>query len=84
MTETRLCNIEEDMRKIRKACKDRVTASTRLNSNSSRSHLGIKFKICQKTAEGQRTTQLDIVDLAGAENIFLNNSSKTREVTIKI
>jgi len=84
MTEKRLCNIEQDMRIIQRACKERVTASTRLNSNSSRSHLGIQFKIYQKTTKGQRTTQLDIVDLAGAENVFLNDSSKTRKVMIQI
>ncbi|KAK8055207.1 kinesin family member 22 [Apiospora rasikravindrae] len=67
---------------------NRVTASTKLNAHSSRSHAILRVKVTQTTEEGVLESTASAIDLAGSEDNRrtdngkeLNASTRSREAT---
>ncbi|KID78514.1 Kinesin-like protein KIF22 [Metarhizium brunneum] len=74
----------EDLRDFEKlyieANNNRVTASTKLNAHSSRSHAILRVKVTQTTDEMIRESTVSAIDLAGSEDNRRTDNGKERLV----
>jgi len=69
-TRQKILRAEDAMECLLKGIKNRTTASTMMNENSSRSHAIFTLTLRQKTANGViLTSKFNFVDLAGSERI---------------
>ena len=65
----RACEDLKDFEKLYiEANNNRVTAATKLNAHSSRSHAILRVKLIQTTAESVRESTASAIDLAGSED----------------
>ncbi|KAJ4254986.1 hypothetical protein NW762_009788 [Fusarium torreyae] len=74
----------EDLKDFEKlyieANNNRVTAATKLNAHSSRSHAILRVKLRQTTEEGVRESTASAIDLAGSEDNRRTDNGKERLV----
>lgn len=78
----RTCEDLKDFEKLYiEANNNRVTAATKLNAHSSRSHAILRVKITQTTADGQvLTSTASAIDLAGSEDNRRTDNNRERLV----
>lgn len=70
LTEKYVYGPDEILSTIREGTQLRTTASTALNSVSSRSHAVLTLTLTQKNSDGSETiSKLHLIDLAGSENV---------------
>lgn len=77
----RACEDLKDFEKLYiEANNNRVTAATKLNAHSSRSHAILRVKLIQTTAESVRESTASAIDLAGSEDNRRTDNDKERLV----
>ncbi|KAI6779933.1 Kinesin-like protein-like protein [Emericellopsis cladophorae] len=77
----RACEDLKDFEKLYiEANQNRVTASTKLNAHSSRSHAILRVKIIQTTGDTVRESTASAIDLAGSEDNRRTDNGKERLV----
>lgn len=77
----RLCQDLKDFEKLYiEANTNRVTASTKLNAHSSRSHAILRVKLTQTTGQVVRESVASAIDLAGSEDNRRTDNGKERLV----
>ncbi|KAJ4135936.1 hypothetical protein NW768_003539 [Fusarium equiseti] len=77
----RACEDLKDFEKLYiEANNNRVTAATKLNAHSSRSHAILRVKLIQTTAESVKESTASAIDLAGSEDNRRTDNGKERLV----
>ncbi|KAK4184551.1 putative kinesin-like protein [Podospora australis] len=77
----RACEDLKDFERLYiEANNNRVTAATKLNAHSSRSHAILRVKVTQTTAETIRESTVSAIDLAGSEDNRRTDNGKERLV----
>ncbi|RGP78553.1 kinesin family member 22 [Fusarium longipes] len=77
----RACDDLKDFEKLYiEANNNRVTAATKLNAHSSRSHAILRVKLIQTTAESVKESTASAIDLAGSEDNRRTDNDKERLV----
>jgi hypothetical protein len=77
----RACEDLKDFEKLYiEANNNRVTAATKLNAHSSRSHAILRVKLIQTTAESVKESTASAIDLAGSEDNRRTDNDKERLV----
>ncbi|KAL2267993.1 hypothetical protein VTJ83DRAFT_2839 [Remersonia thermophila] len=75
----RLCQDLKDFERLYiEANNNRVTAATKLNAHSSRSHAILRVKVTQTTGDAVRESMASAIDLAGSEDNRRTDNGKER------
>eukprot|EP00731_Ephydatia_muelleri_P021461 Em0014g52a len=82
LTEFEVCSLEDVLMLMREGEKNRTVASTKMNTNSSRSHLLLMLRVegYDKVSKATSHGRLTLVDLAGSERISRSEATGIRLV----
>uniref|UniRef100_A0A1X7U2C3 Kinesin motor domain-containing protein n=1 Tax=Amphimedon queenslandica TaxID=400682 RepID=A0A1X7U2C3_AMPQE len=82
LTEIEVCSTDDVIKVMTVGEKNRTTASTKMNTNSSRSHLLLRLVLVSYNSVSKTTTRgsLTLVDLAGSERISRSEATGLRLV----